>query len=72
MSMSEYDKRQADWKTREDGRTVKVGEVSGRATGHIKITDDVKVRVDNVETLRFKPSIDIKNGDSIRITIEKI
>jgi hypothetical protein len=72
MTLSDYDKRQADWKTREDGRTVKLGEASGRANGNIKKDDELKIRIDKVETLRFRSSIDIKNGDSLRITIEKI
>ena len=72
MSMSDYDKRQADWKKQEDERTVKVGEVRGRVTGNIKITDDLRVRIDKFEAMSFKPAMDLKNGDSIRITIEKV
>jgi len=44
----------------------------GKATGNIGKADDVSVRIDNVETLRFKPSVDLKKGDSIRVTIEKV
>ena len=72
MTISDYDNRQADSKKRENERAVKLGEVKGRATGNIKITDDVRVRIDKVENLSFKPSMEIKNGDSIRITIEKV
>ena len=72
MTLSDYDNRQADWKKREGERTVKLGEVRGRATGNIKTTDDMRVRIDKVEAMSFKPSMDIKNGDSIRITIEKV
>ena len=72
MSISDYDNRQADWKKREDERTVKLGEVRGRATGNIKKTDEVRVRIDKFETLSFKPPVDIKSGDSIRIIIEKV
>ena len=70
--MSDYDKRQADWAKGEDDRTVKVGEARGMVTGDIKKTDDVRVRIDKFETLTFYPSVDLKKGDSIRITIEKI
>ena len=74
-----YEDRQADWARKEQAREaeerkgeVKVGEVFGKATGDIRKDDDVKVRIDNVETLRFKPTEDLKKGDSIRITIEKV
>ncbi|MFC1952423.1 hypothetical protein ACFLV8_02120 [Chloroflexota bacterium] len=70
--MSSYDERHADFARREEERTVKLGEVKGRVTGGIKKTDNVKVKIDNVETLRFKPSLDLKSGDSIKVTIEKI
>ncbi len=74
-----YDERQADWAKREQAKKeeerkgeVKVGEALGKATGDIGKTGDVRVRIDNVETLRFKPSVDLKKGDSIRVTIEKV
>jgi len=77
--MKNYDERQADWAKRgqekeeeEQKRAVKVGETRGKATGDIKKTDDVRIRIDNVETLRFRPSVDLKKGDSIKVTIEKI
>jgi ribosomal 50S subunit-recycling heat shock protein len=69
----------ADWTKRGQKQQMgfrkspdKVGEAEGKVTGDIKKTDDVRVRIDNVETLRFKPSADLKKGDSVRITIEKI
>ena len=74
-----YDERQARWAKREQAKEeeerkdeVKVGEASGKATGDIGKTDDARIRIDNVETLRFKPSVDLKKGDSIRVTIEKV
>jgi ribosomal 50S subunit-recycling heat shock protein len=74
---TDYDKRQADWAKREQAKEdeerkgeVKVGEVLGKVTGDIGKTNDARVRIDNVETLRFKPSVDLKKGDSIRVTIE--
>jgi len=70
---------EADWsrrgqeKQRESHqRDSNVGEAMGKATGNIGKTDDVRVRIDNVETLRFKPSVDLKKGDPVRITIEKV
>jgi hypothetical protein len=72
MTLSEYDNRQADWKKREDERTVKLVEARGRVTGNIKKTDEMRVRIDKVETLSFKSPVDLKNGDSIRIIIEKV
>ncbi len=74
---TDYEKRQADWAKREQAKEkeerkgeVKVGEALGKVTGDIRKTGDVRVRIDNVETLRFKPSVDLKKGDSIRVTIE--
>ena len=74
---TDYDKRQVDWAKRKQAKEdeerkgeVKVGEALGKATGDIGKTSDARVRIDNVETLRFKPSEDLKKGDSIRVTIE--
>ena len=70
---------EADWTRRgqekqggERKGKARVGEALGKATGDIRKTGDVRVRIDNVETLRFKPSVDLKKGDSIRATIEKV
>ncbi len=74
---TDYDERQARWANKEQAKEdeerkgeVKVGEALGKATGDIGKTGDVRVRIDNVETLRFKPSVDLNEGDSIRVTIE--
>jgi ribosomal 50S subunit-recycling heat shock protein len=74
---TDYDERQARWANREQAKEneerkgeVKVGEALGKAIGDIGKTGDTRVRIDNVETLRFKPSVDLKKGDSIRVTIE--
>ena len=74
---TDYDERRAKWAKKEQAKEneerkgeVKVGEALGKATGDIGKIDDVRVRFDNVETLRFKPSVDLKKGDSIRLTIE--
>ena len=76
---TDYEDRQAAWAKKEQAKKgeerkgeVRVGEASGKATGDIGKADDVRVRIDDVETLRFKPSIGLKKGDSIRVTIEKV
>lgn len=77
--MKNYDERRADFVKREQDEkeeeqksAVTLGEVRGEVTGDIKKTDNVRVRIDNVETLRFNPSVDLKKGDSIKVTIEKV
>ncbi len=76
---TDYNERRARWAEREQAKEkeerkgeVKVGEALGKATGNIGKASDVRVRIDNVETLRFKPSVDLKKGDSVRVTIEKV
>ena len=70
--MQSFEERRADQAEKEKERTVKIGEIRGRVTGGIKINDNVRVRIDHIETLNFNPSIDLKNGDIIRVTIEKV
>ena len=53
-------------------RIIQAGEAVGKVTGHIKKSDDVKIRIDNVETLRFNSSEELKKGDSLRVIIEKL
>jgi ribosomal 50S subunit-recycling heat shock protein len=74
---TDYEERRARWAKREQAREkeerkgeVKVGEALGKATEDIGRFGDVRVRIDNVETLRFQPSVDLKKGDSIKVTIE--
>ena len=69
---------EADWTKRGQKQQMgfrkrpdKAGEAEGKVTGDIKKTDDLRINIDGVETLRFKPSVDLKKGDSVRITIEK-
>ena len=76
---TDYEERRAKWAEKEQAREkeerkgeVKIGEALGKATGDIRKADDVRVRIDNVETLRFKPSVDLNKGDPIRVTIEKV
>lgn len=68
----------ADWTKRDQAQHVEfskrpdnVGEAMGKVTNDIKKTNDVRIRIDGVETLKFKPSVDLKKGDTVRITIEK-
>jgi len=72
MSTNEYYERQAESNKREDARTVKLGETRGRVTVNIRTNDELRIRIDKFEPLNFKSPMDLKNGDSIRITIEKV
>jgi len=74
---TDYDERRARWAKSEEAREkeerkgeVIVGDALGKATRDIGRFGDVRVRIDSVETLRFQPSVDLKKGDSIRVTIE--
>jgi urease accessory protein UreF len=74
---TDYDERRARWAEREQAKEkeerkgeVKVGEALGKATGNIGKSDDARIRIDNVETLRFRPLVDIKKDDSVKVTIE--
>jgi len=70
--MQNYEERRADQAEKEQERTVKIGEIRGRVTKGIKLNDNIRVRIDHIEELSFNPSIDLKNGDVIRVTIEKV
>ena len=70
--MQSYEERRADQAEKEQERTVKIGEIRGRVIKGIKLNDNVKVRIDHIETLSFTPLIDLKNGDVIKVTIEKV
>lgn len=72
-----YSQRQVEWAKKEKAREdeerkteVKIGEIFGKVTEDIKKTDDTKVRIDSTETLKLNTSVDLKKGDSIRITIK--
>jgi hypothetical protein len=71
-----YNERQAEWAKREKTKEneerkaeVIIGEVTGKLTRDIKKSDDIRVKIENVETLKLKPSVDLQKGDSIKITI---
>jgi hypothetical protein len=70
--MQSYEERRASQADREKERTVKIGEIRGRVTKGIKLNDNIRVRIDHIEELSFNSTIDLKNGDIIRVTIEKV
>jgi len=56
---------------------VKLGEVNSAMSADVKKTDEVTVSLkvsysDKLETIKFKPSEDLKKGDKVKITIEKV
>ena len=70
---------EADWTKRGQDkilgfskREAKIGEAQGKVTGDIRKTDNVRVRIDHIEKLVFNPSADLKKGDLIRVTIDKV
>jgi len=57
--------------------TVKIGEGTSEMTGDVKKTEDTKVTLkvsfsDKMKEITFKPSEDLKKGDKVKITVEKI
>ena len=55
----------------------KIGEVTSEMTADVKKTEDMKVSLkvsysEKKKEATFKPSEDLKNGDKIKITVEKI
>ena len=57
--------------------TVKIGEGTSEMTGDAKKTEDMKVLLkvgysEKVKEITFKPSEDLKKGDKVKITVEKI
>ena len=56
---------------------VKIGEVTSEMTVDVKKTEDIKVLLkvsysDKAKEVAFKPSEDLKKGDKVKITVEKI
>jgi hypothetical protein len=78
MTTKDYNERQAriaenDQAQEQEKRKgeVKIGEITGKTTRDIeKTVDGTKIRIDHVEDLHFQPAVDLKKGDSIKITIE--
>ena len=57
--------------------SVKIGEVVAEVTNDVKKTEDLKavLRVsfsDKVKEISFKPLEDLKKGDKVKITVEKV
>lgn len=56
---------------------AKIGEVTLEMTGDVKKTENMKVSLrvsysDKTREVVFKPSEDLKKGDKVKITVEKI
>lgn len=56
---------------------VKIGEGVSEMTGDVKKTEDVKIFLkasytDKMKEIIFRPSEDLKKGDKVKITVEKI
>jgi len=57
--------------------SVKIGEVTAEVTSDVKKTEDLKVQLkvaysDRVKEISFKPLEDLKKGDKVKITVEKV
>jgi hypothetical protein len=56
---------------------VKLGEVQSEMTADVKKTDSLKVLLrvdwsDKMKEITFKPSEDLKKGDKVKITVERV
>jgi len=56
---------------------VKIGEVTDEMTADVKKTEDMKVSLkvsysDKTKETTFRPLEDLKKGDKVKITVEKI
>ncbi len=56
---------------------VKLGEAEAKMSAGVSKTTEVRVRFkvgwsNKLETVKFKPSEDLKKGDKVKITIEKL
>jgi uncharacterized Zn finger protein len=56
---------------------IKIGEVTNEMTADVKKTEDIKVLLrvgysDKTKETTFKPLEDLKKGDKVKITVEKI
>jgi len=55
----------------------KIGEVQSEMTGDVNKTENLKVSLkvvysDKMKEITFKPSEDLKKGDKVKITVEKV
>ena len=56
---------------------AKIGEVRAKLLADVKKTEDLGVHLrvsysDKLEGAKFKPAQDLKKGDTLKITIEKV
>jgi len=56
---------------------VKVGEIEAKLVADIKKSEDVGMHLragmsDRIQMARFRPAQDLKKGDTLRITVEKV
>jgi hypothetical protein len=56
---------------------AKIGEIQSEMTADVKKTEELKVLLrvswsDKMKEITFKPSEDLKKGDKVKITIEKV
>ena len=56
---------------------VKIGEGQSEMTGDVKKTESLNVSLkasysDKAKQITFKPSEDLKKGDKVKITVEKV
>ena len=56
---------------------VKLGEVQSEMTADVKKTDSLKVLLrvdwsDKMKEITFKPSEDLKKGDKVKVTVERV
>lgn len=70
--MADWSKRGQKKETVLHQAQAKGGEAMGEVTGNIKTNDNVKIRIDRVEGMSFKPSAELKKGDTIRVIITKV
>jgi len=57
--------------------SAKIGEGTSEMTTDVKKTEDVKVSLkvsysDKIKEIAFKPLEDLKKGDKVKITVEKM
>ena len=57
--------------------TVKIGEITSEMTSDVKKTENLKLSLkvnyaDKSKEITFNPSEDLKKGDKVKITVEKI
>ena len=58
--------------------SVKLGEVQAKISADVKKTDELRVSLkvgyssDRLETVKFNSSEDLRKGDTVKITIEKV